>query len=116
MLSLVQSLPIFLLTNLTYFRVQNNQLNNSIPKELGNLKNLHKLDLANNTYFIGPIPTTISLFTNLTYLSVQYNRLTGELPHSLANLTQLEIFDFPYNFISGSIPKELGNLKYLSYL
>uniref|UniRef100_A0A2N9I3P3 non-specific serine/threonine protein kinase n=1 Tax=Fagus sylvatica TaxID=28930 RepID=A0A2N9I3P3_FAGSY len=111
----------------------------SIPKELGNLKNLLELDLGYNK-FTGPIPSSLVDLTklvillldsnqingsippeigNLKNLSVLYlsnNRLTGPIPSSLVDLTELTDLSLSSNQIHGSIPPEIGNLKNLRSL
>ncbi|MCP5052314.1 MAG: hypothetical protein GY940_34420, partial [bacterium] len=68
-----------------------NNLNGSIPAELGNLSNLEELDLT-------------------------WNQLSGGIPPELANPGNLKTLDLSGNPLSGSIPPELGNLGKLIYL
>ncbi|KAM7461172.1 hypothetical protein LguiA_029293 [Lonicera macranthoides] len=92
-------------------------MNGSIPfKELGNLKNLRRLDLSRNL-FSGSIPSFVSFLNHLTHLDLHGNQFTGSLPSSLANLTKLTSLSVSHNSLNGSIPSEvLGNIKNLRSL
>jgi Leucine-rich repeat (LRR) protein len=79
------------------------------------LPNLDSLDLSSNN-LQGSIPLEIGTLSKLTYLDLSCNNLTGELPLSLANLTQLYWFDIYDNQIIGPIPSTLGHLTHLKYL
>jgi Leucine-rich repeat (LRR) protein len=76
------------------------------------LPNLVRLDLSANN-LQGSIPLEIGTLSKLTYLDLSNNDLSGELPLSLTNLTQLVIFNISGNQINGLIPQRLGNLKNL---
>jgi len=77
--------------NLRELFLYNNKLNGTIPKEIGELKNLAKILLGNN-------------------------QLTGEIPSSFGNLSNLEDLRLPNNTLSGIIPSSLGNLLNLAHL
>ena len=76
------------MTDLEWLNLQNNQLNGSIPMELGGLSNLKRLYL-------------------------HYNRLSGAIPSELGNLSELTNLWLKSNQLSGDIPPELGNLQNL---
>ena len=54
--------------------------------------------------------------TNVTNLSLGWNYLSGTIPPELGNLTNLTQLFLDGNQLSGSIPTELGNLTKLTYL
>jgi len=93
----------------------NNQLNGSIPTELGNLSNLSGLDLGDNK-LSGSIPAELGNLSNLEELYLGWNQLSGSIPPELGNLSNLQVLDLGYNQLSGSIPVALGNLSNLHYL
>jgi len=62
------------------------------------LPNLDSLDLSYNN-LQGSIPLEIGTLSKLTFLDLSYNNLTGELPISLANLTQLVSFHISDNLL-----------------
>ncbi|XP_039136415.1 receptor-like protein 46 [Dioscorea cayenensis subsp. rotundata] len=41
--------------------------------------------------------------------------LVGNIPLELGNLTSLRVIDFAYNYLSGAIPYNLGNLKAMKF-
>ncbi|NOY36863.1 MAG: T9SS type A sorting domain-containing protein [Chlorobi bacterium] len=103
------------LTDLTLLSLEENQLAGSIPTEIGNLTNLSVLRLY-NSQISGLIPSEIGNLTNLTFLDFNSNQLTGSIPVEIGNLTNLEFLDFSNNQFSGSIPPEIGNLLNLETL
>ncbi len=103
------------MTQLTDFYLSGNQLNGSIPSELGNLSQLHNLGLSNNQ-LSGSIPSELGNLTLLTGLYLSNNLLNGSIPSELGNLTQLTGLHLQNNQLNGSIPSELGNLIELTWL
>ncbi|XP_059645515.1 receptor-like protein 2 [Cornus florida] len=80
-----------------------NNLNGTIPGEIGRLKFIHVLDLSNNN-FCGNIPDQISHLTNLEKLDLSGNHLSGEIPASLNNLNFLSALSVANNNLQGPIP------------
>ncbi|KAF8113426.1 hypothetical protein N665_0050s0076 [Sinapis alba] len=117
-------LPITLanISNLGRFDISSNNLTGSIPLSFGSLPNLWWLGigqnaLGNNSFsdlqFIGALANC----TELEFLDAGYNRLGGELPASTANLsTKLTSLYLGGNHISGTIPRDIGNLVNLQVL
>lgn len=83
-----------------------------IPKEIGNLFNLKKLELNINQ--ITTIPKEFSNLSNLIYLSINYNQI-NEISKEITNLNSLEYLSLINNEIN-VIPKEIANLKQLEFL
>ena len=92
-----------------------NGLSGAIPRQLGDLPNLHYLVLADNQ-LSGPIPSWMGTLTKLRSLYLQGNDLGGPIPHQLGNLTNLEHLDLARTGLTGPIPRELGNLTNLRLL
>ncbi|XP_058736289.1 probable leucine-rich repeat receptor-like protein kinase At1g35710 [Vicia villosa] len=114
-------------------------LRGNIPKEIGILSKLTRLDLSDN-YLVGEIPYSLSklvtlthldissnilqsfiphelgIIQNLTTLNLSYNRINGQIPHSLKNLTKLIHLDLSHNSLVGELPSSIGNLKQLEKL
>ncbi|CAN1295321.1 Probable LRR receptor-like serine/threonine-protein kinase At3g47570 [Linum perenne] len=132
------------LPNLEYFDVAYNQFTGSIPSSISNSTNLGLLE-ANNNYFTGSMPSMensnklmwvqisnnslgsglandlsfLSSFTNATsleVLSASNNYLSGTIPSNIGNLKSLEILDLHKNKLSGRIPFSIGNLTKLFQL
>ena len=96
-------------------RLHRNNLNGSIPRELGSLSNLESLLLSSND-LSGPIPAELGNLSNLESLSLNSNNLTGPIPPELGKLSSLERLYLSANDLTGPIPAELGNLSNLNTL
>ena len=81
------------LANLALLILGRNQLNGSIPLELGNLAKLAVLDLAGNQ-LSGSIPPELGNLENLQGLFLFDNQLSGSIPHELCGLTSLVLETF----------------------
>ena len=92
-----------------------NELTGEIPKELGSLSKLQRVELGNNK-LTGPIPTELGNLENLEILFLGSNLLTGEIPMELGSLSNLETLVIKINQLTGEIPAELGNLSKLEIL
>ena len=92
-----------------------NQLKGEIPSELGNLSNLYELILHGNR-LEGDIPPEMGNSSNLSELWLSDNQLTGSIPTELSNLTELALLSLWGNQLDGGIPPELGNLSNLESL
>jgi len=92
-----------------------NNLNGTLPAELGNLTYLKHLDLTGNK-LKGNIPAQLGNLTNLTLLDLYENQLSGNIPSELGNLVKLNDLLLSNNQLTGSIPREIGNLSNLSIL
>uniref|UniRef100_A0A0D9VIP8 non-specific serine/threonine protein kinase n=1 Tax=Leersia perrieri TaxID=77586 RepID=A0A0D9VIP8_9ORYZ len=84
-----------------------NQLEGSIPPEVGNLQNIAVFDARYNQ-LSGEIPVTVGQCQILQKLYLQNNSFIRNIPSSLRGLKGLEILD-----LSGQIPKFLGNFSTL---
>ncbi|MDE0196659.1 MAG: trypsin-like peptidase domain-containing protein [Caldilineaceae bacterium] len=92
-----------------------NELNGTIPSELGNLSNLERLNLSQNQ-LRGVIPPELGSLTNLEALNLFENRLSGTIPSELGNLTNLGALALFNNNLRGTIPSDLAKLNNLRYL
>ncbi len=92
-----------------------NELNGTIPPELGSLLHLEELDLSNNQ-LSGTIPIDLGNLTNLKVLSLYTNRLSGGIPSELGHLSNLELLALFENSLRGTIPLELAELDNLRWL
>ena len=92
-----------------------NELNGTIPSELGYLTYLEALYLSENQ-LSGTIPPALGILSYLIELSLWSNELTGSIPSELSRLANLEMLHLGANELSGSIPPELGNLTNLAEL
>ena len=89
-----------------------NNLQGSIPTELGTLTELELLWLDENQ-LIGTIPTELSNLKYLTWLRLHKNDLTGMIPSEIGDLTRLTRLALHENSFSGQIPVEIAQLSNL---
>lgn len=102
--------------------LHDNTLIGVIPKELGMLKNLKILDLGMNQ-LSGHIPPEIGNLTNISKMYVE-SHILGPVNLSRFNFHLTFYIFFPAiitrnlesNGLTGRLPPELGNLKYLEEL
>jgi len=111
----LKSLPqsIGLLINLDDAYIQGNggeKIELGIPKEIGNLKKIVRLQLPSNN--LKSIPAEIGKLKTLTELDLNFNHIK-ELPKEIYNLENLETLELSYNQLT-VLPKELVQLKNLS--
>jgi hypothetical protein len=90
--------------------LDNNQVGGTLPREIGLLTALQKLDLRFNGVG-GSIPSEIGLLTGLTSLELQENLLYGSVPSEIGDLTLLEAINLQGNLeMTGKLPTQLGQL------
>ncbi|XP_027098106.2 receptor-like protein EIX2 [Coffea arabica] len=92
-------------SSLTYLDLSFNNLQGSIPSEIGQLINLTYLDLSHNNVQ-GSIPSEIRPLSKLTNLSLSGNSLNGTIPTNLGQLTKLQAFDVGYNSVTGVLSED----------
>ncbi|XP_042494653.1 serine/threonine-protein kinase BRI1-like 1 [Macadamia integrifolia] len=117
-----------------------NRLSGGLPSTFVPCSSLQILNLGNNQLSGDFVNTVVSTLPSLKHLLLPFNNLTGSLPLSIKNCSQLELLDlssngftggisFPSgfcsslsslhkillagNFLSGTVPPELGNCKQL---
>nr|XP_023889674.1 probable leucine-rich repeat receptor-like protein kinase At1g35710 [Quercus suber] len=104
-----------LLTNLEVLRLGENQLNVSIPLEIGHLKSLVYLSLHANDLH-GCIPNSLGNLSNVAYLYLRNNQLSCSIPSEIGNLSNLIDVDMQNNSLTGLIPSSIGNPGQLTWL
>jgi len=98
-------------------RSNTNDFSGTIPKELGNLSNLKRLEISQAPNVTGPIPSELGNLSNLIGLYLNWNDFSGEsIPASFGNLTNLEYLYMASSNLEGTIPASLKNLTQLYVL
>ena len=92
-----------------------NNLQGTLPQEIGNLNLLRKLNLGFNK-LQGTIPSTIQNLKELKSLELFMNQLEGSIPTELGTLKKLESLKLYSNKFSGNIPESLMGLTNLKEL
>ncbi|KAG4086869.1 L domain-like protein [Neocallimastix lanati (nom. inval.)] len=90
-------------------KLYSNNLDGSIPPELGELSELIELNLSGNK-LSGSIPPELGNLTNLQELVLENNNLSGSVPTEFGKLENLQKIFLKGNDIC-NIPPELNNLS-----
>ncbi|XP_023644362.1 LRR receptor-like serine/threonine-protein kinase EFR [Capsella rubella] len=128
--------------NLSFLRLLNlgdNSFTGTIPKELGMLFRLQKLNMSYNTLegvvipnlsncsrlvtldltsnrLIHGLPSELGSLSSLKNLLLSKNNLSGTFPTSFGNLTSLRQLSIAYNNMEGGVPDNFGRLTDMIYL
>ncbi|KAL8140224.1 hypothetical protein V2J09_006245 [Rumex salicifolius] len=110
------SIPTFLAKlPLTKLALTGNQINGSIPNEIGELSTLEELVLEDNL-LRGQLPHTLGNLKSLKRLLLAANNFTGTIPETFGNLKKLEDFRIDGSTLSGRIPSFIGNWSNINVL
>lgn len=96
------------LTKLEKLHLANNRLSGGIPTEIGRLVLVNSIDLDGNSF--SSLPTEIGNLRLLQRFSAANNLLQGPLPSQIGGLIELVSLQLENNSLTGTIPRELGNL------
>ncbi|XP_039684429.1 receptor kinase-like protein Xa21 [Medicago truncatula] len=104
------------MTSLRVVKFGYNNLNGNLPNDFFNqLPQLENFILKNNQ-FEGSIPQSIGNCTSLIYINLASNFLTGTIPEEIGYLDKLELLILYNNRLSGSIPSKIFNMSSLTSL
>jgi hypothetical protein len=103
------------LKRITRVALNGNEIEGTIPDEMGQLPELEELDLSWNR-LVGPIPKKLGALARLRQLLLYPNGLTGTLPPSLGDLSRLQHLYADRNHLDGDIPPSFGGLHALMEL
>ena len=101
--------------HITDLVLPHNNLSGTLPG-LSGLGYLVNLDLSENYFIQGNIPSSLCNLSHLQELNLALNTLAGNLPVCLGNLAALQELYLSMNSLSGDIPSSLGNLHNLRSL
>ncbi|KAH7545482.1 serine/threonine-protein kinase BRI1-like 1 [Ziziphus jujuba] len=104
--------------SLRYLNVSFNNITGAVPLSLTNCTQLQVIDLSSNG-FTGKVPSwfcSSKVPSVLEKLLLANNYLSGTVPLELGNCKNLKTIDLSFNGLSGTIPLEIWNLPNLSDL
>uniref|UniRef100_A0A0D9XTD1 Receptor kinase-like protein Xa21 n=1 Tax=Leersia perrieri TaxID=77586 RepID=A0A0D9XTD1_9ORYZ len=104
------------LTKLLELGLSTNKLRGPIPSGLFNIQTLSMLFNISHNNLEGSIPQEIGRLKNLVEFRAESNSLSGEIPSTLGECQLLQNLYLHNNLLTGSIPSALGQLKGLETL
>lgn len=113
-----------LFEKLTTLKIRNNSIMGILPSLLGTYPRLSMVDLSLNE-LSGSIPGSLFTSPTLTSLNLSENHFTGSIPLQGSHASELlvlpsslpmETLDLYSNFLTGSLPSEIGNMGKLVVL
>ncbi|KAJ0704571.1 putative endo-polygalacturonase [Helianthus annuus] len=103
------------LKRLSVLNVADNRISGRMPRSIANLQSLMHLDLRNNL-ISGTIPINFGKLRMLSRALLSGNRIYGQIPYTISYIYRLSDLDLSLNRISGSIPESLGKMAVLATL
>ncbi|XP_019438160.1 PREDICTED: probable LRR receptor-like serine/threonine-protein kinase At2g16250 isoform X2 [Lupinus angustifolius] len=104
------------LSKLQYLNLSSNDLT-SLPSQIGGLGSLVDLDLGDNSFSGGVVPSDLKGLRNLQRMMLGNSMLGGPLPGNLfGTSSQLRSVVLRQNNFTGSLPLELWSLPKLTFL
>jgi len=102
-------------TSVSWLDLNGNNLQGSIPADVGDLSGLAGMNLSGNV-LSGSMPAELGDLSSLEILYLQSNQLDGSIPSQFSNLSNLVEMDLSRNLLAGTIPAGLGTISGLEYL
>ena len=101
---------------LRYLFLSGNNLSGNIPTELYSLPKLENVDLTGNDYKNMSVPTQFGTMASLKVLMLGDNQFTGNIPSSILNNTKIEVLDISSNRLTGTFPNvnTMTGLRYIA--
>lgn len=93
-----------------------NNLNGTIPDDIGNFTKLKKFKVGHDENLMGEIPETIGNLSELEMFVICDCSIVGTITNNICNCSSLKSLHLWENNLTGPIPSEIGNLDSLKYL
>ncbi|KAG2641628.1 hypothetical protein PVAP13_2KG240700 [Panicum virgatum] len=93
------------LLDLSYNRLEGNQIYGEIPGSLGACQSLQYLNASHNN-LEGTIPLSLEQMKGLLVVDLSHNNLSGNIPEFFAKMRGLSIFNISFNNFKGQVPED----------
>lgn len=103
------------LKGLDYIDLGSNRLKGFFPVEIAKLQNVRRINLSKNN-FQGNIPSEIRHVKVLNELFLSSNQFTGTIPSEVGNLNKIKIMDLSHNSFTGDVDDVIYSLTALTNL
>ncbi|XP_073303605.1 receptor-like protein kinase BRI1-like 3 [Primulina huaijiensis] len=84
--------------------LSSNRLTGGFPSTFSSCSSLVSLNLGNNQLSGDFLNTVVSYLASLKYLYAPFNNITGQVPSSLTNMTRIQVLDLSSNALTGNVP------------
>lgn len=101
------------LKNLIVFSIFSNNIQGSLPSEIGNLSYLQELNISWNQ-FSGCLPESFYELKALRVLKIDHNNFMGILSKKLGDMKELRYLNVSYNLLEGELPMVGDELLHLT--
>lgn len=109
----------FILLDLSQLQLENQPVNPFIPREISMLTALKKIKIVRSGVRAPlelMLPAELRAMSNFTEINLGINFLSGSVPTEIGLWTRLEIFSIGGGELTGTVPSELGLLTNLDFL
>lgn len=98
--------------DVTTIFLPNNQLEGTLPSEIGFLSALTLFGLQDN-HIVGTLPETLQNWNAILYFNMNNNQLTSTIPDYIGNWNNIEVIGLEHNTMTGTIPASFGTASRL---
>jgi Leucine-rich repeat (LRR) protein len=105
-------------SHVEFYEISQNYFVGTVPNYFRDLENLFHWEMSDN-YLYGTVPDWMGYKDRLKYVNISFNLLTGPVNFTVPEykpLLQLNQFSLQNNFLTGTIPKDLGEINDLTDL
>lgn len=99
-----------------FIRLNNNLISGTLPRNLGSLRMIQKLELSGNLLEGNLSSDLLSSLSELRHLDLSFNEFTGVIPDVFESVPHIEHINLAGNKFEGPIPSSLRILSHLEYL
>jgi hypothetical protein len=103
--------PLTNFTALESFIVSKSAITGSIPTEFGLLTQLSNLDLSDNVFLSGVLPSELASLSKLEHFNIGGSSISGTIPSEFGQLQSIKELFFNAPFLTGTIPEAICGIE-----